>query len=58
MWTYDVRNLAERLFLEVRGCLVFPFHHVHRHELEWNLFLTQDRRGETCGGGKVVSVEL
>ena len=58
MWTYEERNLAERLLLKVRRGLVFPFRHVHRHELEWNFLLAQDHRDESGRGGEVSSVEL
>jgi len=55
--TYEVRDLTKRLFLEVRRCFVFALSEVHRHELEWNLLLAQDRRDASSAGREGVSEE-
>ena len=57
METYDIRNLAERLFLEIRRCFVFAFFEVHRDEFERNLLLTQDCRDAGSAGCDVLSEE-
>jgi hypothetical protein len=40
--TYDVRNLTERMLLEIFWTLVFSFHHVNLDDLVWDFFLFEN----------------
>jgi hypothetical protein len=56
--TNNIWDLAERLLLHVRGCLVFARHNVDWDELERDFELVEDRRDATRAGRYAPAVEF